>query len=100
MDSSALILFGDLDSMSITLSDVLFCLNLTFRTQLQFRGKPFLLAYRTVTSSGWLKQAAVKLLLSSFHFWSGLLLCQKLTGSTDNLPSVFSNPVIPSLTVS
>lgn len=53
-----------------------------FRNRLQFKGRPFLLAYRTVTSSVWLRPVAVKLPPSSFLCWSGSPLCQKLTGKS------------------
>lgn len=45
-----------------------------------FRGRPFLLAYRTVTSLVLLRLAAVKLLRSWFPCLSGLPRCPKLTG--------------------
>lgn len=51
------------------------------RILLLFRGRPFLLVYRTVTSLVWPRQVAVKRLLSWFPCWSGLPPCQKLTGN-------------------
>lgn len=71
--------------------------NLTFRTQHPFRGKPFLLACRTVTSLVLLRQVAGKQLLSLFHCWSGLPLCRKSTGSSDNLSFICSKPFNPPL---
>lgn len=51
------------------------------RNQLPFRGRPFQLAYKTVTSSAWQKPVAVKQLLSWFHCWSGSPPCPKSTGT-------------------
>lgn len=61
------------------------------RIQHLFRGRPFLLVYRTVTSLVWPRQVAVKQLLSWFHCWSGLQPYQKLTGNIVHVQIIYSN---------
>lgn len=56
----------------------LFCLFI--RTQHPSRDKPFLLAYRTVTSLVWPKPVVVKLQPSLFPYWSGSPHSPRLTG--------------------
>lgn len=59
--------------------NLIFCL-FFIRTQHLFRGKPFLLAYKTVTSLVWPRPVVVKLRPSLFPYWSGSPHSPRLTG--------------------